>query len=164
MDTLNVEYLLTVGIEVPLAAVLVALVERPASGLCFRDGIGHFRDGIGYFRPGRTLFLARRQPSSLFLLLSVRQLLGLEAECARAVLARVGEQGSDGHILCVASAVAGDVGGIHSLGNNFAVVDQDAADGRFVDFKGEAGLVTLARGMHEKGSAVRDVPYPEPRR
>lgn len=58
-----------------------------------------------------------------------------------------GEQGRDGHELGMSGAVAGDVCGVHALGDDVAIVDQDTADGRLVCPKGKAGLRTTWRRM-----------------
>ena len=52
------------------------------------------------------------------------------------------EQGSECHQLSVARSVASDIGGIHSLGDDAPVVDQDAADGCLICLKSKPGLWT----------------------
>lgn len=161
VDAVDGENLLPVRVKMSLFTVLVALVGRKLSGQGLGEGVGHF----GHFRlqavlvagcPSRFFLggcqlvlvgcqpglLVGCQPSRLFLFLAVRQGLWLETEAAGTFFLGVGKEGGEGHVLGVSGAIAGDVGGIHSPGNDLAVVDQNATNRGFVDSKSEAGLAS----------------------
>lgn len=59
-------------------------------------------------------------------------------------LGTVGDEGGYGHELGVTGAVAGDVGGIHALGDDLVVVDENTTDGCLICAECQASLRGLA--------------------
>jgi len=54
---------------------------------------------------------------------------------------RIGEQGVEGHQLCVSCSIAGDICGVHASGNDSAFVDQHTADRGLVGFQSQPRLL-----------------------
>lgn len=87
--------------------------------------VGPGEGGLVGILSGRLLVLGL--PLGLLLLLS--DFLHLFRHVLLDVRFRgVGEKSGQGHQLCVAGAVAGDVGGIHASGDDSALVDEHTSD------------------------------------